>query len=58
MMLIRTLVVSSLAIALAGCGIFSGDKKNGADYRSAGGKLAPLELPPDLTLPSRLSSGR
>jgi outer membrane protein assembly factor BamC len=52
MMLIRTLVVSSLAIALAGCGIFSGDKKNGADYRSAGGKLAPLELPPDLTLPS------
>src|SRR5450759_4411817 len=52
MMLIRTLVVSSLAIALTGCGTFFGDKKDGVDYRSAGGKLAPLELPPDLTMPS------
>jgi outer membrane protein assembly factor BamC len=52
MMLIRTFVVSSLAVALAGCSSFSSDKKTGADYRTAGAKLAPLELPPDLTAPS------
>ena len=49
MKLIRTLVLLSLSAALAACGVFSGDKKTGSDYRSAGGKVAPLEIPPDLT---------
>ncbi len=52
MKLIRTLALLSLAAALAACGTFSSDKKSGSDYRSAGGKVAPLEVPPDLTTPS------
>ena len=49
MKLIRTLAVLSLCAALAACSTFSRDKKSGSDYRSAGGKVAPLEIPPDLT---------
>jgi outer membrane protein assembly factor BamC len=42
--------VSLVAVALlSGCGIFGGNKNT--DYRSQGGKIPSLEVPPDLTSP-------
>lgn len=46
---LRTILTPSLIALMAGCGIM-GNK--GADYRSQGNKLPPLEVPPDLTVPS------
>ena len=44
-------VVAALAsIVLGGCGFFGTSGKN-TDYRSQGGKIASLEIPPDLTSP-------
>ena len=48
-MLSRTLLVVAIAGALlAGCSSFS---SKGPDYRSQGGKIPSLEVPPDLTSP-------
>jgi len=48
MMSRNLLIASFLGLLLAGCGITS--NKN-ADYRSQGGKIPSLEVPPDLTSP-------
>ncbi len=50
----RNLLVAVAAgiagVALSGCGMFGSGEK-GTDYRSQGGKIASLEIPPDLTSP-------
>lgn len=43
-------VAAWASIALGGCGFFGTSGKN-TDYRSQGGKVASLEIPPDLTSP-------
>ncbi len=48
MMSRNLLIASILALLLAGCGL-TGSKN--ADYRSQGGKIPSLEVPPDLTSP-------
>ncbi len=45
----RHIALAGLAIAIAGCSVLEGDK---IDYKSAG-KAPSLEVPPDLTQPSR-----
>jgi outer membrane protein assembly factor BamC len=47
----RQILFLALAVALAGCSSMSIESKK-IDYKSAG-KLPPLEIPPDLTSPSR-----
>ena len=37
-------------LMLSGCSLFSGNKNT--DFRAGGGKIQPLEVPPDLTSPS------
>jgi outer membrane protein assembly factor BamC len=37
-------------LVLSGCSLFSGNKNT--DFRAGGGKIQPLEVPPDLTSPS------
>lgn len=43
-------VAAWASMALGGCGFFGTSGKN-TDYRSQGGKVASLEIPPDLTSP-------
>lgn len=43
-------VAACASIVLGGCGFFGTSGKN-TDYRSQGGKIASLEIPPDLTSP-------
>ena len=49
MMSRNLLIASILALLLTGCGSFFSSKS--ADYRSQGGKIPSLEVPPDLTSP-------
>ena len=48
MMSRNSLIATTLCMLLAGCGFTS---NKGADYRSQGGKIPSLEVPPDLTSP-------
>lgn len=48
MMSRNLLIASLLGLLLAGCGAFS---NKSTDYRSQGGKIPSLEVPPDLTSP-------
>lgn len=51
--LIVALAAALTSILFTGCGFFgsSGTSGKNADYRSQGGKIASLEVPPDLTAP-------
>lgn len=50
----KVVALNALCVAavvmLAGCSLFGGNKNT--DFRAGGGKIQPLEVPPDLTSPS------
>ena len=48
--LLAAVAAAIVSVVLTGCGLFGTSGKN-TDYRSQGGKIASLDVPPDLTSP-------